>query len=401
MSITFLSHPIHLPDFFKFDREYLGKQESQNEDQKVFHKDILEVSQLSKNRENLMDKIKHTVVHSVTSFSDMRAGILKEIREEKGQYDYTDVVNACGLSYARLYSEIEQRYENEQYYKVDGTPLTKEDEIEWLDIQFEQEAAWQKSCARIAAQGQVIQGKIFEMPTKEMTEEGVDFDEVLKDAQDKGYAEKDPTADIEGHDPCRKIAILTSLVAGQQVDFEDIHCEGITKITPEDIKYAKAMHRAIKLLASSRKVGDSYTCLVAPYMIDDTHPLSGVNGVFNGVFLRGNVLGDAMFYGSGAGKLPTASAVVADVVDMTKHQNTNIYIDWKPEKLTLVSYDDSVNSFFVRTDSPKSEVEAVFGHVDYIEDVVDGEYAFTTGDMTEKDFADKASKVDVINRIRL
>ena len=246
----------------------------------------------------------------------------------------------------------------------------------------------------------ILNGTTNYMLTK-MTEEGADFDEVLKDAQDKGYAEKDPTADIEGYDPCRKIAILTSLVAGQQVDFEDIHCEGITKITPEDIKYAKAMHRAIKLLASSRKVGDSYTCLVAPYMIDDTHPLSGVNGVFNGVFLRGNVLGDAMFYGSGAGKLPTASAVVADVVDMTKHQNTNIYIDWKPEKLTLVSYDDSVNSFFVRTDSPKSEVEAVFGHVDYIEDVVDGEYAFTTGDMTEKDFADKASKINVINRIRL
>ena len=129
MSITFLSHPIHLPDFFKFDREYLGKQESQNEDQKVFHKDTLEVSQLSKNREILMDKIKHTVVQSAASLSDMRAGILKEIREEKGQYGYSDVVNACGLSYARLYSEIEQRYENEQYYKVDGTPLTKEDEI--------------------------------------------------------------------------------------------------------------------------------------------------------------------------------------------------------------------------------------------------------------------------------
>ena len=95
MSITFLSHPIHLPDFFKFDREYLGKQESQNEDQKVFHKDTLEVSQLSKNRENLMDKIKHTVVHSVTSFSDMRAGILKEIREEKGQYDYTTNAEAA------------------------------------------------------------------------------------------------------------------------------------------------------------------------------------------------------------------------------------------------------------------------------------------------------------------
>ena len=188
MSITFLSHPIHLPDFFKFDREYLGKQESQNEDQKVFHKDTLEVSQLSKNREILMDKIKHTVVQSAASLSDMRAGILKEIREEKGQYGYSDVVNACGLSYARLYSEIEQRYENEQYYKVDGTPLTKEDEIEWLDIQFEQEVAWQKSCARITAQGQVIQGNTPEMPTEEMEELEDSFYQA-KDAYMKLYRE--------------------------------------------------------------------------------------------------------------------------------------------------------------------------------------------------------------------
>ena len=188
MSITFLSHPIHLPDFFKFDREYLGKQESQNEDQKVIHKDTLEVSQLSKNREILMDKIKHTVVQSAASLSDMRAGILKEIREEKGQYGYSDVVNACGLSYARLYSEIEQRYENEQYYKVDGTPLTKEDEIEWLDMQFEQEVAWQKSCARITAQGQVIQGNIPEMPTEEMEELEDSFYQA-KDAYMKLYRE--------------------------------------------------------------------------------------------------------------------------------------------------------------------------------------------------------------------
>ena len=188
MSITFLSNPIHLPEFFKFDREYLGKQESQNEDQKVFHKDTLEVSQLSKNREILMDKIKHTVVQSAASLSDMRAGILKEIREEKGQYGYSDVVNACGLSYARLYSEIEQRYENEQYYKVDGTPLTKEDEIEWLDMQFEQEVAWQKSCARITAQGQVIQGNIPEMPTEEMEELEDSFYQA-KDAYMKLYRE--------------------------------------------------------------------------------------------------------------------------------------------------------------------------------------------------------------------
>ena len=172
MSITFLSNPIHLPEFFKFDREYLGKQESQNEDQKVFHKDTLEVSQLSKNRENLMDKIKHTVVHSVTSFSDMRAGILKEIREEKGQYDYTDVVNACGLSYARLYSEIEERYKNgnEQYYKsAGGTPWT-----------------------RIAARGQVFQGNIPEVPTKEIEELEDSFYQA-KDAYIKLYQESKQT----------------------------------------------------------------------------------------------------------------------------------------------------------------------------------------------------------------
>ena len=246
----------------------------------------------------------------------------------------------------------------------------------------------------------ILNGTTNYMLTK-MADEGADFDDVLKDAQDKGYAEKDPTADIEGHDPCRKIAILTSLVCGKQVDFEEIHCEGITKISATDIKYAKAMGRSIKLLASSKRVGDNYTALVAPFMLDASHPLSGVNDVFNGVFVHGNVLGDAMFYGSGAGKLPTASAVVADVVDMVKHQHTNIFIDWKPEKVELLDYKESENRFFVRTDSPKAEVEAVFGKVAYVEGVADGEYAFTTDLMKEGDFQDKAQKINVLNRIRL
>ncbi len=246
----------------------------------------------------------------------------------------------------------------------------------------------------------ILNGTTNYMLTK-MSDEGADFDEVLKDAQAKGYAEKDPTADIEGHDPCRKIAILTSLVAGKQIDFEDIHCEGITKITAVDIKYAKAMDRSIKLLASSKKVGDSYSCLVAPYMLKSTHPLCGVNGVFNGIFVRGNVLGDAMFYGSGAGKLPTASAVVADVVDMVKHQHTNIYIDWSQEKLEIVDYKDSVNAFFVRTASDKAAVEAAFGNVEYVENVEAGEIGFVTGEMTESDFEEKSAKIEVLNRIRL
>ena len=168
MPISILNYPVHLQEGLKLNRECVKSQGSQNEDRKVFHRDSLEVSKL--NREIITDKIKHTVMQSATSFRDMRAGILKEVREEKGQYGYSDVVNACGLSYARLYSEIELRHGNEQYYKTDGTPLTKEEEIEWLDMQYGQEVEWQKSCARIAAQGQAFQGNIPETPTKEIEE---------------------------------------------------------------------------------------------------------------------------------------------------------------------------------------------------------------------------------------
>lgn len=188
MAISISGYHVHLQDDLKLNREYLKSQGSQNEDQKVFDRDSLEVSQLSKNREILMDKIKHTVVQPAASLSDMRAGILMEIREEKGQYAYSDVVNACGLSYARMYFEIEQRHENERYYKADGTPLTKEEEIGWLDMQYEQEVAWQKSCARIAAQGQVIQGNIPEVPTKEIEELEDSFYQA-KDAYMKLYRE--------------------------------------------------------------------------------------------------------------------------------------------------------------------------------------------------------------------
>ena len=181
MAISISNYPVYLQDGLKLDRDCLKSQESQNEGRKVFDGDSLEVSPLSKNREILMDRIKHTVVQSAASLSDMRAGILKEIREEKGQYAYSNVVNACGLSYARLYDEIEQRHENEQYYETDGTSLTEEEEIEWLDMQYEQEVEWQKSCARIAAQGQAFQGNIPEMPTKEIEE--------LEDAYRKLYHE--------------------------------------------------------------------------------------------------------------------------------------------------------------------------------------------------------------------
>lgn len=248
----------------------------------------------------------------------------------------------------------------------------------------------------------IVNGTTNYMMTK-MAEQGAEFDDVLKDAQDMGYAEKDPTADIEGYDSCRKIAILTSLVCGQQVDYEDIHTEGITKITATDIRYAKAMNRKIKLLATSKKVEDGYVAMVAPFLLPPNHPLYNVNDVFNAIFVHGNVLGDAMFYGSGAGKLPTASAVVADIVDMAKHRNVNVAVEWSSKKMELVDYKKSENKFFVRANASKDEVEALFGNVTFVEaEGVENEVGFVTGVMKEADFeAKKEQLAEVLNVIRV
>ena len=248
----------------------------------------------------------------------------------------------------------------------------------------------------------IVNGTTNYMMT-EMTEKGADFNEVLKDAQTKGYAEKDPTADVEGYDACRKIAILTSLVCGQQVDFEDIHTEGITKITPTDIKYAQAMGRAIKLLATSKKGPKGYTAIVAPFLLPASHPLYAVNGVFNAIFVHGNVLGDAMFYGSGAGKLPTASAVVADVVEMAKNLDKNIPIEWSSKKLELVDYREWENRFFIRTTADKAAVERVFGTVTYVQaEGVTGELGFVTEKISEADCEKKEAELgDVLQKIRV
>ena len=246
----------------------------------------------------------------------------------------------------------------------------------------------------------IVNGTTNYMMT-EMSEKGSDFDDVLKDAQAKGYAEKDPTADIEGHEARRKIAILTSLVAGRHVDYNDIPTEGISHITATDIKYAKAMGRAIKLLATSKEVGDTYVARVAPFLLDPSHPLYNVNGVFNAVFVHGNMLGDGMFYGSGAGKLPTASAVVGDVVRMAKHVNMNIKIEWNHDKLELADASQMENRFFVRTASDKAAVEAAFGEVEYVDAGVSGELGFVTSLMKECDYVAKSAGVDVLQMIRL
>ena len=179
------------------------------------------------------------------------------------------------------------------------------------------------------------------------------------------------------------------------MDFEEIYTEGITKITAEDIKYATSMGTAIKLLATSRKVGDQYYAMVSPVMIDAKNPLYSVNGVFNAIFIHGIVLGDAMFYGSGAGKLPTASAVVADVVDEAKHLHRNIMTNWSSYALKLMDMDEVEGRFFVRvSDTTMDEVEKAFGDVQTIEpDDLPDEFGFITPVMKQAEYYEKISKL--------
>lgn len=246
----------------------------------------------------------------------------------------------------------------------------------------------------------ILNGTTNYMLTK-MSEEGADYGEVLKDAQEKGYAERNPEADVEGHDAGRKIAILTSLISGKKVDFEDLFCEGITKVTPADIAYAKKLGYAIKLLATSKKQGDGYSIMVSPKMLGASHPLYSVNDVFNAIFVRGNMLGDSMFYGSGAGKLPTASAVAGDMVEAAKATGNTGHF-WSEEKLALADIRTVVNRFFVRTKASEEEVKAVFGNVCVMKDVLEGELGFVTEPMTEAAYQVNAEKLNgIISMIRV
>lgn len=251
----------------------------------------------------------------------------------------------------------------------------------------------------------ILNGTTNYMLTK-MDMEGSRFESVLKEAQEKGYAEADPTADVEGYDACRKIAILSSLAYGKFLNYEKIHTEGITRITPEDMEYARVMGMSIKLLATSRKLSeDSYYAVVAPFLVGKNNPLYSVNDVYNGIFVHGNVLGDAMFYGSGAGKLPTASAVVADVVDEAKHLHENMPNEWNDQPLPLADPDQVSGRFFVRVQTTDlSLIRSVFGTIEQIQvPKAEGETGFVTAQMTLGQYKAKAAeiKAEILSMIRI
>lgn len=236
-----------------------------------------------------------------------------------------------------------------------------------------------------------------------MDKEGADSEEVLKEAQEKGYAEKNPEADVEGYDACRKIAILSSLMCSKNVRYEEIYTEGITKISAADFAYAKQMNKSIKLLAMSRDKKEGFFAMVAPFMIPRTHPLYSVSDVFNAVYVHGNMLGDSMYYGRGAGKLPTASAVVSDVVDCARHPGKTVMCFWENEDVKVADIESDQGKFFVRVgNGQKEEALTVFGSLAEINVGIAEEFAFMTQVMTEKEFNDKIEKIGgCINRIRI
>lgn len=252
----------------------------------------------------------------------------------------------------------------------------------------------------------ILNGTTNYMMTR-MEKENLSFDEVLRQAQERGYAEKNPEADIEGHDACRKIAILSSLMCGKNVRYEDVPCEGISRISMTDVAYARAMGCAIKLLGVSERSPEDGTFYVrtAPFMVPSSHPLHSVEDVFNAVFVHGNLVDDLMFYGRGAGKFPTASAVVSDLLECALQIGSTIPVRWTDEVMQLSDPAQKKGRFFVRVPAEHREKAAELFkgcvHVSAQEAPTD-ETAFTTAPMTEAAFEAAVAELgEVRSRIRL
>ena len=258
----------------------------------------------------------------------------------------------------------------------------------------------------------ILNGTTNFMLTK-MAEEGMPFADALALAQELGYAERDPSADIEGHDSCRKICILASLAFGRHVYPSQVYTQGISTITSADVRYAAAWGGVIKLIGIARKLEDGRLhALVAPMLLPGSSLLADVNDVFNGIMVRGDAIGDVVFYGRGAGKLPTASAVVADVIDEVKHLKARKYQFWEPgSEDYVVDYRKGETAMLLRlhcTDAEAAFAQAqqLFGEVQRLH--ADGEtaqdLAFVTPVMPEERIDEQIAAftdAKVVSRIRV
>ena len=238
-----------------------------------------------------------------------------------------------------------------------------------------------------------------------MVRAGLSFDDALREAQANGYAEQDPTADVDGHDACRKICILAALSFGQHVYPDQVPTEGIRNVTLEDVAYADSCGYKIKLLGRCIRQPEGKVCaFVAPHLVSCENPLAGVEDVFNAIAVTGNAVGDVMFYGRGAGKLPTASAVVSDVMDIARDTHRDHRNQWGPGAPDLVVSSDLLTSrWYVRAQISMDQARLACGELQPLarSGAPAGEAAFLTAPMTEPQLRDRLAGVEVDSLFRI
>lgn len=366
--------------------------------------DRIEVKYVLDLREFPGDPVQDVLVHDVnTILDDEEVSIICEtMGGEKPAYDFTRRALELGKSVCTSNKELVEKH---------GAELLKIAQEHHCSYLFEASVGGgipiiRPLCTSLAQERiesitGILNGTTNYILSK-MENEGADFETVLKRAQEKGYAERNPEADVCGYDAGRKIAILTSLAYGKNVDFADLYVEGITQITRMDFAYAKKLGTTIKLFAKSQCIDGKYYAMVAPFMVTADNPLYAVQNVFNAILVHGNMVGDTMYYGKGAGKLATASAVVADVIDCAKHLGKHVQVIWEEDKLEISPMDDFTRRFFVRVKgTDRAQITENFGEVEFIDSVAEEETGFVTSEMTEKAYEECAKKAgNVINRIR-
>lgn len=366
--------------------------------------DRIEVKYVLDLREFPGDPVQDVLVHDVnTILDDEEVSIICEtMGGEKPAYDFTRRALELGKSVCTSNKELVEKH---------GAELLKIAQEHHCSYLFEASVGGgipiiRPLCTSLAQERiesitGILNGTTNYILSK-MENEGADFETVLKRAQEKGYAERNPEADVCGYDAGRKIAILTSLAYGKNVDFADLYVEGITQITRMDFAYAKKLGTTIKLFAKNQCIDGKYYAMVAPFMVTADNPLYAVQNVFNAILVHGNMVGDTMYYGKGAGKLATASAVVADVIDCAKHLGKHVQVIWEEDKLEISPMDDFTRRFFVRVKgTDRAQITENFGKVEFIDSVAEEETGFITSEMTEKAYEECAKKAgNVINRIR-
>ncbi|MCL2697019.1 MAG: homoserine dehydrogenase [Oscillospiraceae bacterium] len=249
-----------------------------------------------------------------------------------------------------------------------------------------------------------------------MLKEGAEFADVLSKAQELGYAERDPEDDVGGGDACRKICILASLIFGEHIYPEDVYTEGVTSITKEDAEYATSWGGAIKLIAAAQRItpaaantagpasGECLEISVCPCFVPLESQLSGVDDVFNAILVRGEATGEVVFYGRGAGKYPTASAVVADILNALKPDSRSLAWDEKGGESCVVDYEKQKHRFYLRLCGiGKAEVNGLFGDVKFLrrENAPESEIAFITQEISREELNKKCGNLNVLGKIQI